>query len=137
MTSTEKDNYLSASERDVPQVRRRYTADMGGQTARSFKIPLDVKVIGGVNNSNQSLSYYVSFWDGSADSLGNLHDAGTSSRIDVVAAGATFEIAQEQEFNRIHFKAGSAATGLVWIRPGAGLENGQGTLETAALEVVS
>lgn len=137
MTATPSDDYISASERDVPKTRRRFTADMDGETARSFKIPLDIKVMGGVNNTNEDLTFYVSFWDGSVDSLSNLHTAGTSSRIDSVAAGAAFEIAQQEEFNRIHFKAGSAATGLVHIRPGAGQENGQGTLEIAALEVVA
>lgn len=138
MTSiTPADNYLPASELDVPREHRRYTCDMGGGTAESFRLPLDIKVCGIQNDTDQDLSFYASYYDGDSDSLTNLHTAGTSSRIEVVAAGETFPFAQQAEFNTLHFKAGSAATGLVTLRPGAGQENGLGTLETRAITAVS
>lgn len=138
MTSiTPADNYLPASELDVPREHRRYTCDMGGGTEKSFRLPLDVKVCDIQNGSNQDLTFYVSYYDGTTDSLSNLHTAGTSSRLETVAAGASRPIVQQSEFNSLHFKAGSAATGLVTLRPGAGIENGLGTLETRAITAVA
>jgi len=136
-TETPSDNYLPASERDVPNTHRRYTCDMAGGTEKSFRLPLDVKVCDVENDTDKELSFFVSFYDGSTDTPSGLHTAGTSSRIEVVAAGASRPIVQNSEFNSMHFKAGSAATGLVTLRPGAGQENGLGTLETRAVTAVS
>lgn len=137
MTDTSSDNYLPASERDVPGTHRRYTCDMGGGTAKSFRIPLDVKVCDVQNDTDQDLTFYVSFYDGTTDTPSGLHTPGTSSRIETVAAGSSRPVAQNTEFNSIHFKAGSAATGLVTLRPGAGHENEFGTLEARAIAAVA
>ncbi len=109
---------------------------MGGGTEESFRLPLDVKVCDVQNDTDQDLTFFVSHYDGSTDTPSGLHSAGTSSRIETVAAGASRPIVQNSEFNSIHFKAGSAATGLVTLRPGAGQENGLSTLETRAITAV-
>jgi hypothetical protein len=106
---------------------------MGGGTEEIFRLPLDVKVCGVYNGTDKALDFFVSLYDGSTDTPSGLHTAGTSSRIETVAAGSSRPIVQNGEFNSFHFKAGSAATGLVTLRPGAGQENGLGTLETRAI----
>jgi len=133
MTATPSDDYISASERDVPGIHRCYTCDLGGGTEEIFRLPLDVKVCDVQNDTDKTLTFFVSFYDGTTDTPSGLHTAGTSSRIETVAAGASRPIVQNTEFNSIHFKAGSAATGLVTLRPGAGQTNELGTLETRAI----
>ena len=132
-TETPSDNYLTAAERDVPNPHRRYTCDMGGGTEEIFRLPLDVKVCDVQNDTDKALTFFVSHYNGTTDTPSGLHTAGASSRIETVAAGASRPIVQNGEFNSFHFKAGSAATGLVTLRPGAGQENGLGTLETRAI----
>lgn len=136
MTSmTPADDSRSASELDVPQVSRRYTCDMGGTTARKWRLPLDVKTCLISNDTDQTLTFYVAYYDGTTEEPStNLHTAGTSSRIETVAAGAEFALAQHTQFNTLSFKAGSAATGSITLRPGYGMVNTLGIdVETRAL----
>lgn len=136
-TETNSDNYHDASDRDIPQQQRNFTCDMGGGAEESFRIGLDVKTCDIINNTDQDLSVYVSLYNGVADTPSGLHTAGTSSLIDTVAAGDSFFIAQNTEFNSFHFKASSGATGSVKLRPGSGLENNLVSVETRAITAVS
>jgi hypothetical protein len=137
-TASTLDDNTPADERDIPQTMRRYTCDYAGETVRTWRLPLDVKVCTLVNGTDKTLEFYVAKYNGTDYSplTSDLHDAGTSSRIETVAAGATFPIAQHDEWNTLFFKAGSAATGTVTLRPGMGRANGIVTAETRALTAV-
>jgi len=133
-----QDDTRSAEERDIPLAHRRYTCPFSSTTEALFRLPLNVKVCNVVNDTDRKLYFYVTKYDGSADTpAGNLHTANTSSRIEEVAAGASFPIAQHEEFNSIRFKAdGGAATGTVTLRPGHGYANEIADIETRALVAV-
>lgn len=130
------DDNLSAEQRDIPSIPRRYTCDMGASAdAKIFTLPVNVKVASIINGTDKTLSFYPSLYDQSTYTpASDLLTADTSSKILSVASGATYPLAMEGEFNTLIFKSASgAATGLVTVltgsySPAAG--NGIGSLET-------
>lgn len=130
-TPSTLDDNRPAEERDIPQQMRRYTCAFSNTTAAVFRLPLDIKVCTLVNGTDKDLAFFLTKYDGTAYT--DLHSANTSSLIETVAAGATFPIAQGDEWNSIDFKAASGATGTVTLRPGAGTSNGLNPLATRAI----
>lgn len=135
---TDSDNYLSANERDVPSVARRYTCDMGASaSAKIFTLPVDAKIATIKNGTDKELYFYPALYDGSTYTpASNLHGTG-SSRILTVASGADYPLAQNTEFNTLIFiSASGAATGNVTVLPGAYGKadgNGHADIETRAV----
>ena len=132
--STPSDDSSPTATRDIPSQMRRYTCAFTSDATAVFRLPLDVKVCTLINATDQALDFFLTKYQDAAYT--DLHTAGTSSLILTVAAGATFPIAQHEEWNSIDFKAGSAATGTVTLLPGSGQENDLATVATRALVAV-
>lgn len=127
---TPRDNAQVARERAVPNVSRQFTITLSGSTPGSVQLPEDVKtavlkVIGA------DVQFWPSYNDGITDKLAGLDvtssaaNAGTNNTIKDVAAGETFQEAQEQEFNKINavITSGSGSA-TVRVYPGYGEPNG-------------
>lgn len=134
-TANPADDSLGAESRDIPTIARRYTCDMAGSSGvKIFQLPVDIKVATIINNTDVAVNFYPALYDGSTYTpLSDLHTAGTSSKIDQIASGATFSLAQNTEFNTLIFKGASAATGLLWVRVGSGPANGLADIEVRAI----
>jgi succinylarginine dihydrolase len=125
-TLTQSDNSVPAADRFVPQVLRQLSLAANNNTVTK-QLKHDVK--SAVVVADHASTCWVSYYDGTNDRLDSQTattpteaNALADDRVFTLSANEPFTIAQEREFNRVHFKSSGSHT--LKIYPGNGAPNG-------------
>jgi hypothetical protein len=128
---TPQDNATPAVKRTVPNVMRQVELNVNNNTA-AVQLKQDIKTA--VVVADHASTCWVSYYDGANDQLDSLTpteatevNALADNRIFTLSANVPFTIAQEREFNRVHFK--TSGNHKLLIYPGYGLPNGLPDIE--------
>ncbi len=128
---TPQDNATPAVNRTVPNVMRQVALSVNNDTA-AVQLKQDIKTA--VVVADHASTCWVSYYDGTNDYLDSMTAttateaaATADDRLFTLAANVPFTIAQEREFNRVHFKTSGNHTLLIY--PGYGLPNGLPDIE--------
>jgi hypothetical protein len=115
-------NSIPIRDKIYPLNMEKFIIDLDGTNPTAITLPIDVNSVKIVNSSTHTAFFNVSYTDGTNESPGNLTGTTTNRRVHEVPAGGSFDLIQEQKFNRIHAAAANNIDLIAY--PGKGYTNG-------------